>query len=165
LFENKGPDASNNASALMESPTKNGRFTIKGLLFWTAVVAGVIPVARAEPHYPITAVFFVGVYLTVLCGLATLIRIPRSPDAWIPIGVASTPFVLFRIGIYLLPPSLYSKFMHALLLAGLPVGIFLLVRNVKRIKRNGFSLTVSVYCLGVWLVWIGISLAGIFIPI
>ena len=152
-------------TALTNSPTKSRRFTIKALLFWTAVVIGAVPVAMAEPNFPITAVFFVGIYLTVVCGLATLIRIPRSLDAWIPLAVALTPFVLFPIGIYLLPPSLYSKFLHALLFAGLPVGIFLLVRNVRRMKRNGFSLTVFVYHLGVWLVWIGISLAGIFIPI
>lgn len=152
-------------TALTDSPTKSRRFTIKALLFWTAVVIGAVPVAMAEPNFPITAVFFLGVYLTVLCALATLIRIPRSPDAWIPIGVASTPFVLFRIGFYLLPPSLYSKFLHALLFAGLPIGIFLLIRNTKRIKRTGFSLTVFVYHLGVWLVWLGISLVGIFLPI
>ena len=165
LFENKGPDACKSMTALTDSPTKSRRFTIKAFLFWTAVVIGAVPVAMAEPNYPITVVFFVGIYLTVVCGLATLIRIPRSLDAWIPLAVALTPFVLSRIGIYLLPPSLYTEFIYILFFAGLPIGIFLLIRNTKRIKRTGFSLTVFVYHLGVWLVWLGISLVGIFLPI
>ena len=60
LFENKGPDACKSMTALTDSPTKSRRFTIKALSFWTAVVIGAVPVAMAEPNFPITAVFFLG---------------------------------------------------------------------------------------------------------
>lgn len=58
MFENKGPDACKSMTALTDSYPKSRRFTIQAFLFWTAVVIGAVPVAMAEPNYPITAFFF-----------------------------------------------------------------------------------------------------------
>ena len=45
-------------------------------------------------------------------------------------------------------------FLFALLaIGGLPYGIFLLVLNVRRIKRRDFSISILVYHLGSWLGW------------
>ena len=130
------------------------------------VIAGAIPVALSEPSYPPVAVFYVGAYLTIVCGIATFVRFPNSPDAWIPIVIASLLFVLLITNQLLIPlGKSRDQFIQALFFAGLPLGVFLLVRNVMRITRTGFSLTVFVYHLGVWLGWVGITVAILAAPI
>ena len=84
-MEHKSPDACQSVIAPGASPKNNPRFTIKGLLFWTAVVAGVIPAVLSGQQDPTTGIFITGVYLTVVCGIATLVLHPRSFDAYIPI--------------------------------------------------------------------------------
>ena len=145
---------------------KTPQFTIRALMFWTFVVAGCIPTAMIEPNYPPAGVFLVGVYLTVVCGIATLVRFPRSPDAWIPIGAGSLLFALLLTASFCIPLGRpRDEFIRLLFMAGLPLGLFLLIRNVLRIKRTGFSLTVFVYHFGVWLGWMGITVAIIAAPI
>jgi len=142
------------------------QFKIRSLSFWMMVIAGAIPVALSEPSYPPVAVFYVGAYLTIVCGIATFVRFPSSPDAWIPIVVASLLFVLLITNQLLIPlGKSRDQFIQALFFAGLPLGVFLLVRNVIRITRTGFSLTVFVYHLGVWLGWVGITVAILAAPI
>lgn len=142
------------------------RFRIKALMFWTSVTAGAIPIAMTGADYPPSGVFLVGVYLIVVCGIATLVGSPRSPDAWIPIGTASLLFVLLLTGVLVVPlGGCRDEFIHVLFLGGVPLGIFLLVRNVMRIKRTGFSLAVFVYHLGVWLGWMGITVGIMLAPI
>ena len=142
------------------------RFTIKAIMFWTAVAAGTIPMAMAGADYPPSGVFLVGIYLTVVCGIATLVRFPRSLDAWIPIGIAALLVALFFTVGFLLPMVRFTdEFIHLLFFGGMPLGILFLVRNVIRMKRTGFSLTVFAYHSGVWLGWMGLTGAIIAAPI
>ena len=84
-MKNKSPDAYKSVTAHVGSPTKKPRFTLKGLLFWTAVVTGVIPAVLSGEQDPTTGIFITGVYLTVVCGIATLVLYPRSFDTYFPI--------------------------------------------------------------------------------
>ena len=142
------------------------RFTIKAIMFWTAVAAGAIPIAMTGENYLPSGVFLVGIYLTFVCGTATLIRFPRSPDAWIPIGIAALLVALiFTAGSLLRMGRARDEFIHLLFFGGVPLGILFLVRNVIRIKRTGFSLTVFVYHSGAWLGWMGLTGAIIAAPV
>ena len=110
--------------------------------------------------------FLVGIYPTVVCGIATLVRFPRSLDAWIPIGIAALLVALFFTVGFLLPMVRFTdEFIHLLFFGGMPLGILFLVRNVIRMKRTGFSLTVFAYHSGVWLGWMGLTGAIIAAPI
>ena len=84
-MKTKNPDACTKVTALVGDPPKNRRYTIKGLLFWTVVVAGLIPAVLSGKHDPTTGIFITGVYLTGVCGIGTLVLHPRSFDAYIPI--------------------------------------------------------------------------------
>jgi len=135
-------------------------------MFWTAVAAGAMPVAMTGAEYPPVGIFMVGAYLTVVCGIATLVRFPSSPDAWIPIVIALSLPALILAGMLFLPLGrTRDEFIQVLFLSGIPLGILFLVRNVLRIKRTGFSFTVFLYHFGVWLGWMGLTIAIIAAPI
>ena len=156
-MENKSPDACKSVTALVCSPKKT-RFTIKGLLFWTAVVAGVIPAVLSGEQDPTAGIFITGVYLTVVCGIATLVLYPRSFDAYIPIcGTVLLVAVLF-LSVALLPGGrMRSSLGDFLCFCNIPLGIYLLVHNVRRIKKMGFSLVVSICHFGFWVAWVGLT--------
>ena len=154
----KSPDACKEVTALVGDPTKNRRYTIKGLLFWSAVVAGVIPAVISGQQNPILGIFVTGLYLAVVCGIATLVLHPRSFDAYIPIcGIILLLAVLF-LSTALLPVGKMRDTVGDLLFySSIPLGICLLIHNVRRNKKMGFSLVVSLYHFGFWVAWVGLT--------
>ena len=157
-MEHKSPDACQSVTAPGVSSKKNPRFTIKGLLFWTAVVAGVIPAFLSGQQDPTTGIFITGVYLTFVCGIATLVLHPRSFDAYIPICGTILLLALLFLSAALLPMGKMRDTMGNLLFfSSLPLGIYLLIHNVRRINNIGFSLVVSIYHFGFWVAWVGLT--------
>ena len=157
---NKSPDACKGVTALVGSPTKNPRFTIKGLLFWTAVLASMIPAVLSGEQNPILGIFVTGVYLAVVCGIATLVLHPRSFDAYIPIcGTILLLAVLFLSAALLPVGKMRDTVGDLLFYSSIPLGICLLIHNVRRIKKMGFSLAVSIYHFGFWVAWVGLTVA------
>ena len=158
LKKNKSLDACKNATAIVGDPTKKRRYTIKGVLFWTAVVAGLIPAVLSGQQNPILGIFVTGVYLAVVCGIATLVLHPRSFDAYIPIcGIILLLAVLF-LSVAMLPVGKMRDTVGDLLFySSIPLGICLLIHNVRRNKKMGFSLVVSLYHFGFWVAWVGLT--------
>ena len=156
-MKNKSPDAYKSVTAHVGSPTKKPRFTLKGLLFWTAVVTGVIPAVLSGEQDPTTGIFITGVYLTVVCGIATLVLYPRSFDTYFPICATILLLAVLFLAAALLPGRMRSSLGDFLFFSNIPLGIYLLVRNVRRIKKMGFSLTVSIYHFGFWGAWVGLT--------
>ena len=157
LMKNKNPDECKNTHAIASNPTKNRRFTIKSFLFWTAVVVGLITAVRSGEQDVGTGIFITGVYLTVVCGITTLVLYPRSFDAYIPIcGTLLLLAVLF-LAVALLPWRMRDYVGNFLFLCSIPLGICLLIHNVRRNKKMGFSLVVSLYHFGFWVAWVGLT--------
>ena len=155
---NKSPDACKGVTALVRSPTKNPRFTIKGLLFGTAVIAGVIPAVLSGEQDPTTAIFITGIYLTGVCGIATLVLHPRSFDAYIPICGTILLLAALFLTAALYPPGRMRDYVgDFLFFCSIPLGIYLLIHNIRRIKKMGFSFAVSIYHFGFWVAWVGLT--------
>jgi hypothetical protein len=135
------------------------RFTIGKIMFWTAICAGGLVVVGATDDnmlYVVSVPLNLAVYLAVICGLVTIIRFPASLDSWIPL--AAIPFLILLTFLYTLTEQGDQRQNFALLvmLIGAVYGIYLLVRNIKRIKGTGFSLAVAIYHLASlvgWMVW------------
>ena len=165
-MKTKNPDACTKVTALVGDPTKNRRYTIKGLLFWTAVVAGLIPAVLSGKHDPTTGIFITGVYLTGVCGIATLVLHPRSFDAYIPIcGTILLLAILFLTAALLPVGKMRDTVGDLLFYSSIPLGICLLIHNARRIKKIGFSLAVSIYHFGFWVAWVGLTGAIVNAPI
>ena len=157
-----GPDgaiesvpAAADGSAINRKP----RFTIGKIMFWTAVCAGGLVVVGATDDNMLSVLmipFNLTAYLAVVCGLTTIIRFPTSLDSWIPLAAIS--FLILLTFLYTLTEQGDQRQNFALLveLSGAVYGIYLLVRNIKRIKGTGFSLAVAIYHLASlvgWMVW------------
>ena len=165
-MKNKSLHACKNATAIVGDPTKKRRYTIKGVLFWTAVVAGLIPAVLSGQQNPILGIFVTGVYLAVVCGIATLVLHPRSFDAYIPIcGIILLLAVLFLSVAMLSVGKMRGTVGDLLFYSSIPLGICLLIHNVRRNKKMGFSLVVSLYHFGFWVAWIGLTGAIVNAPI
>ena len=158
LMKNKNPDECKNTHAIVSNPTESRRFTIKSFLFWTAVVVGLITAVRSGEQDVGTGIFITGVYLTVVCGITTLVLYPRSFDAYIPICGTILLLALLFLSAALLPMGKMRDTMGNLLFfSSLPLGIYLLIHNVRRINNIGFSLVVSIYHFGFWVAWVGLT--------
>ncbi len=150
---NESAPTADDGSAVKRKP----RFTIGKIMFWTAVCAGALVVVGASGGGMLSEImipFNLAAYLVLICGLATIIRFPKSLDSWLPLGAVLVLFFL------LLPLSLLVElgdgkeaFASLVLIIGIGLGIYLFIRNVKRMMRTGFSLTVAVYHLATWVGW------------
>lgn len=159
-----GPDrptesapAADDGSAVSRKP----RFTIGKIMFWTAVCAGAVVVVGATDEGMLSEImipFNLAAYLAVICGLTTIIRFPTSLDSWLPL--AAIPAVILLMYLYTLvePGPDREAFAVLTLVIGLGWGIYLLVRNIKRTMRTGFSLAVAVYHLASWAGWMAMGL-------
>ena len=91
-------------------------------------------------------------YIVVVCGILSFFRDPKSIDVKFPTGMnvfISVFLLLFDLELVDPPAAICAL----LAMGGLPHGIFLLVLNVRRIKRREFSISILVYHLGSWLGW------------
>ncbi len=166
MLEKSNPDEFERVTALVDDSTKHRHFTFKGFLFWTAVIAGVIPAVLSGEQNPIIGIFSTGAYLTVVCGIATLVLFPRSLDAYLPIcGAILLLAVLFSSAALLPVGRMRDYLCEFLFLSSIPLGIYLLIHNVRRIKKRGMSLVVSIYHFGFWVAWVGLTGAIVNAPI
>ena len=128
-------------------------------LLWTAVVAGGLTVVKVSDtnSIPSPALINLSFYLVVVCGILSFLRAPKSFDVWFPTGmnVFFAPIGIEVVGWVPRMEPLYDcqKFLDLSVIGVIPYGIFLLVLNVRRIKRRDFSISILVYHLGSWLGW------------
>ena len=137
------------------------QFSIGKMLLWTAVVAGgltVVKVSETNSNIdPIPQVLSLSLYTVVVCFILSLLRAPKSFDVWFPTGM--NVFIPVFMGLIVLVREQrpfddpLAALCALLAIGGLPYGIFLLVLNVRRIKRRDFSISILVYHLGSWLGW------------
>ena len=157
-----GPDrpaesvpVADNGPAINRKP----RFTIGKIMFWTAVCAGGLVVVGATDDnmlYVIMVPLNLAAYLAVICGLTTIIRFPASPDSWIPLAMIPSLFLATFLYAFTEQSDQRQNFALLVVLVGAVYGIYLLVRNIKRIKGTGFSLVVAIYHLASlvgWMAW------------
>ena len=140
------------------------QFSIGKMLLWTAVVAGGLTVVKLSETNsnidPIPQVLSLSFYTVVVCFILSLLRAPKSFDVWFPTGM--NVFIPVFIGLIVLVreqrlfDDTQASLCALLAIGGLPYGIFLLVLNVRRIKRRDFSISILVYHLGSWLGWTAI---------
>jgi hypothetical protein len=97
--------------------------------------------------------FNLAAYLAVICGLTTIIRFPTSLDSWLPIAAIPVAILLICLGSLVELGDDRVAFSVVFLMIGLGYGIYLLVRNIQRAMRTGFSLAVAVYHLASWAGW------------
>ncbi len=145
-----------------KSPGWKSQFSIGKTLLWTAVVAGGLTVVKVSKTNsiidPFPQTISLSFYLVVACGILSLLRAPKSLDVWFPTGM--NVFIPAFLGLVVLvrePKTTFddslATFYSQLAIGGIPYGIFLLVLNVRRIKRRDFSISILVYHLGSWLGW------------
>ena len=135
-------DFQNSPEPSTTPPESNGRkpqFSIGKMLLWTAVIAGGLTVVKVSDTnrilYPFPQVLYLCLYIVVVCGILSFFRDPKSFDIWFPTGMnVSIPAVM---GLMALDPSA-GELSGLLAIGALPYGIFLLVLNVRRIKRRVF---------------------------
>ena len=137
------------------------QFSIGKMLLWTAVVAGGLTVVRVSETNssigPIPQVLSLSLYTVVVCFILSLLRAPKSFDVWFPTGM--NVFIPVFMGLIDLVREQrpfddpLAALCALLALGGFPYGTFLLVLNVRRIKRRDFSISILVYHLGSWLGW------------
>lgn len=153
------PDPDSDSPAMADDAVavdRRPRFTIGKIMYWTAVCAGGLAVVGATDDgmlYTVEVPFNLAVYLAVICGLTTIVRFPTSLDSWIPLAVI--PFLILSMFLYTLielgDPR--QNLAYLVMLIGSVYGIYLLVRNIKRIKGTGFSLAVAIYHLASLVSW------------
>ena len=158
---NDSQDNPETSTTPTESEERKPQFSIGKILLWTAVVAGGLTVVKLSETNssidPIPQVLSLSFYTVVVCFILSLLRAPKSFDFWFPTGM--NVFIPVFIGLIVLvreqrPFNDTLAALCALLaIGGLPYGIFLLVLNVRRIKRRDFSISILVYHLGSWLGW------------
>ena len=154
-----GPDrptesapTADDGSAVSRKP----RFTIGKIMFWTAVCAGGVVVVGATDEGMLSEImipFNLAAYLAVICGLTTIIRYPTSLDSWLPLAAIPAFILLMYLSSLIEPGNDRHAFCVLILVIGLGYGIYLLVRNIKRTMRTGFSLAMAVYHLATWVGW------------
>ncbi|MCH2181767.1 MAG: hypothetical protein MK108_07165 [Mariniblastus sp.] len=150
------PEA-DDGSAINRKP----RFTIGKIMFWTAVCAGGLVVVGATDANELSVVmipFNLAAYLAVICGLTTIIRFPASLDSWLPLAAIPAVILLIYLGTFIELGDDREAFCVLFLVIGLGYGFYLLVRNIQRAMRTGFSLVVAVYHLASWVGWMVIGL-------
>ena len=165
-------DSQNNRLADLTPPKSPGRkpqFSIGKTLLWTAVVAGGLTVAKVSDTNsnfdPFPQAISLSFYLVVVCGILSFLRAPKSFDVWFPTGM-NLFFTPIGNQVVEWVPRMeplydFQKFLEPFLkplvllsvIGVIPYGIFLLVLNVRRIKRRDFSISILVYHLGSWLGW------------
>ena len=159
---NDSQDNPETSTTPTESEERKPQFSIGKTLLWTAVVAGGLTVVKVtEPNSilgPWYHVLNLCLYTVVVCGIMSFFRDPKSIDVQFPTGM--NVFISVLMGLSALlgePAAAGDAAMCALfVIGGLPYGIFLLVLNVRRIKRREFSISILVYHLGSWLGWTAI---------
>jgi len=167
-------DSLDNPEMTSKPPESEGRkpqFSIGKMLLWTAVVAGGLTVVKVSETNsiidPFPQVLSLSLYTVAVCGILSLLRAPKSFDVWFPTGM--NVFIPAFLGLTALAalvrePRMFDDLLATicalLAIGGLPYGIFLLVLNVRRIKREDFSISILVYHLGSWLGWIAIWTLG-----
>lgn len=137
------------------------QFSIGKMLLWTAVAAGALTVVTVSETNssidPIPQVLSFSLYTVVVCFVLSLLRAPKSYDVWFPTGMNVSIIVFVALIVLVRDQRMFDDDLAVLcaLLAigGLPYGIFLLVLNVRRIKRRDFSISILAYHLGSWLGW------------
>ncbi len=151
------PEASTTSPGYEEGQPQ---FSIGKMLLWTAVAAGALTVVKVSETNssidPIPQVLNLSLYTVVVCFILSLLRAPKSYDVWFPTGMNVFIAVLMVLIVFFLqrPFDDDLAILCALLaIGGLPYGIFLLVLNVRRIKRRDFSISILAYHLGSWLGW------------
>ena len=146
-----------------ESDCGKAQFSIRKMMIWTAIVAGAMTVwtmSHKAQIYPFYQVIGLSFYTVVVCGILSLKRDPKSFDVWFPTG--KNLFVPVFMGLIVLvrSPRMFDDPTAAICglfsFAGIPYGMFLIVLNVRRIKRREFSLSILVYHLWSWLGWISL---------
>ena len=122
------------------------------------MVAGALTVVKVTETNstidPFPQVLSLCLYIVIVCGILSFLRDPKSIDVKFPTGMNVFISVLVLIVFLNGPAADGDPGMCALFaIGGLPYGIFLLVLNVRRIKRREFSISILVYHLGSWLGW------------
>ena len=100
-------------------------------MFWTAVVAGLIAAVLSGEQDLGTVIFITGVYLTVVCGIATLILHPRSIDAYISICGTILLLAVMFLTVSLLPEGIREYVGVCLFFCSIPIGIYSLYLILK----------------------------------
>ena len=154
---NDSQDNPETSTTPTESEERKPQFSIGKMLLWTAVVAGGLTVVKVSETNSFIQVLSLSLYTVAVCGILSLLRAPKSFDVWFPTGM--NVFIPAFLGLTALvrEPRMFDDLLatiYALLaIGGLPYGIFLLVLNVRRIKRRDFSISILIYHLGSWLGW------------
>ena len=158
---NDSQDNPETSTTPTESEERKPQFSIGKMLLWTAVVAGGLTVVKVSETNssidPIPQVLSLSLYTVVVCFILSLLRAPKSFDVWFPTGM--NVFIPAFLGLTALvrEPRMFDDLLATicalLAIGGLPYGIFLLVLNVRRIKRRDFSISILIYHLGSWLGW------------
>ena len=157
-------DSLDNPETTSKPPESEGRkpqFSIGKTLLWTAVVAGGLTVVKVSETNstidPFPQVLNLSLYTVVVCGILSLLRAPKSFDVWFPTGMNVIISAFLGLTALVREPRMFDDLLAAicalLAIGGLPYGIFLLVLNVRRIKRRDFSISILIYHLGSWLGW------------
>ena len=148
-----------------KSPGRKPQFSIGKTRLWTAVVAGGLVVVKVSDTNtqvdPFPQAISLSFYIVVVCGILSLLRAPKSFDVWFSTGM--NVFIPVLLGLVVLVRELkmldngmldnsLAPFYSLLAIAGIPYGIYLMVLNVRGIKRRDFS--IIVYHLGSWFGWI-----------
>ena len=124
-------------------------------MLWMAIVAGgmaIVAGSNARDAVWIVTGFFLSNYAIFVCGIWAHVKHRKTFDVMLPTGMNVLYLVLF----YYLPdlPLQQRWFViYCLFLALPPYGIFLIVLNVRRIKRRKFSRLILVYQLAFLLFW------------
>ena len=157
-------DSQDNPETPTASEGRKPQFSIGKTLLWTAVVAGSLTVVKVSETNssidPFPQVLSLSLYTVVVCVILSLLRAPKSFDVWFPTGM--NVFIPVFMGLIVLVRDQrpfddpLAAIFALLAIGGLPYGIFLLVLNVRRIKRRDFSISILVYHLGSWLGWTAI---------
>ena len=139
------------------------QFSILKMMLWMTILAGGLAVVKASSSNSMfaffEATFNLILYTLVVCGILSVIQLPKSFACWFPTGMNlffSWVIVIDNFeGLTFFSLDFYSF----LCLAGFPYGVMLLVLQVQRIKRGEpFILSLFVYQLASWVFWTGTSL-------
>ena len=156
----------NHSQESFEMPdTKRGKaqFSISKMMLWAAIFAGGMAIvaggnARADASlWPdgwvwIVTGFFLSNYAIFVCGIWAHVKHRKAFDVMLPTGMHVLYLVTYFVTV-LEFRDVSALFCYCLLLALPPCGIFLIVLNVRRIKRRKFSRLILVYQLAFLLFW------------
>jgi hypothetical protein len=164
---NRMPDAADasgpsptSADKLSPPTRKQSQFSIRQIMLWTAIVAVGAVVGTLSQRYRLVVLTTVlPIYVVSVFGIVSTFRDPKSVAVWLTTAMNLFTFTFFFRWFFVVSGTMggwldLSLLRVPCLLGALPYGIGLLVTNVHRIKRGNFSLSVLLYHLSSWLVWI-----------